>query len=270
MRCIGLMFSLMLSCHVYVALAFIAVDFVIPQEVYAQKFKDSKTKKNSSNRKRIVKTTTRNIDKLEHFNRISIAKNINAVIVQGSKQSVQIKAEPTITKEVVCEVKDGRLNVYANKFKYKQSQRIDVLITCDSTLVEIHGVSSSNITTRETLNLSELTLSADYAVEMHITVNTPRLTAEANKFSILWLTGTIGQTNVTLDSGSKLRMKQIRASRVSIIADRESYAEVSALDYLQINADNMSEVQYYAPTAVVEAHTDNGGHVVECMIRDNL
>ncbi len=219
---------------------------------------------------RLVRPRSRVVDRIEHFDRISIGKNINVVIEQGDKQQIAIVAEPTVNKEVVCEVNSGRLYVYAGKFKYKQSPRIDVTITCDSTLQEIHGESGSNINSRGLLKAQSMLLNADFAIEMHISVIANDVTINAHKKSVIWLTGRTNQTTANLDGASFLRMKQTKSNHTNITATQESAAEVCAEQSLNIVAADMSEVSYYAPNAVVSSKTEDGGRVMERKLYKNL
>ncbi len=235
---------------------------------------------------------TRTVTNLEHFERISIAKRINALIMmqdewekQVAARSIKthgaqhvkvngpmvvIKAEPTVAGAVVCHVEDGRLYIYANPYKYKRSQRIDVTIVVDSTLTEIHGESGSNISTKGCLRVKNLLLQADYAIEMHVTAKADYINVDAQNKSIIWVTGTVGLLNANINDASFLRMKQIKCQNTTVNVRDESKAEVTALQYLSIYAEGASQVSYYAPGASVTSNAMSGSTISQIKNLDNL
>lgn len=228
----------------------------------------------------LAQTSLRIIRGLEAFRSVTVARGINMTLVMNDEvdklpaevadkllgrrrtaarplaPTCVIRAEPSVAKVVDCAVENGRLTISAGVFKYRKTKRIDVYVVCDSTLSLIHGTSGSNIWTRGCLRLGDVSVLADFAMEVHITANASSMSLKAANRSYVWLTGTIGALDCTLEAASSLNMRKKMCARVSIQARGESRAEVSATEALDISAAKGSSVRYSAPEAGVSISTD--------------
>lgn len=211
------------------------------------------------------------IDKLPSAvaSRLKKSKAAAARVGQGLPVCI-VKAEPTVAKAVKCVSKDGTLDIYAEKFKYKRSQAIDVYVVCDSNLRSVSGASGSNITSRGCLQSPGLSLNAEFAMSIHVTVSAPSVSVVAKNSSDIGLTGSIGDLTAHLMSGSNLRMRKVTCATASITAEGESTAQVNATTSLTVYSSARSRVTYYAPGATLDLHSETLGEVYEVMVWENL
>ena len=240
--------------------------------------------------------TYRIISDVEPFESVNVAKRINVTLVhysdvgklpsavatklQKNKAAATrvgkglpvciVRAEPTVAKAVKCESKDGSLDIYADKFKYKRSPTIDVYVVCDGNLRSISGTSGSNITSKGCLLSPGLSLIAEFAMSIHVTVSAPSVSVVAKNSSDIGLTGTIGTLSAALKSGSNLRMRKVTCGSATITAEGESTAQVNATSSLVVHSSSRSRVTYYAPGASLDLHAESLGEVSELKIWENL
>ncbi len=228
----------------------------------------------------VAQTTVRIVRGLEAFHSVTVARGINMTLVMNDEvdklpadvaakllgkkgltasplaPTCVVRAEPSVARAVDCAVENGCLTISAGTFKYRKTKRIDVYVVCDSTLSLIHGTSGSNIWTRGCLRLGDVSVLADFAMEVHITANASSMSLVAANRSYVWLTGTLGSLHCTLKAASSLNMRKKMCARANVTAQGESRAEVSATEALDINATKGSSVRYFAPGARVSQSTD--------------
>lgn len=231
----------------------------------------------------------------EAWTRLSVAKGINVTIemrgdyearaladVPERARAAKLKqlraadclvtAERTVALAVDCNVDNGRLAINVGPYKYKQSRRIDVVVLADSTLREVHGQMGSNIFSRGTLRVGDLSVEAERAMEMHLSCLTNgSIHVKAHRQSIVWLTGRASAIDATIDGASFLRLKQMSAARVSLTCRDESQAEVNATTALDLTAEGKSEIRYHAPYGCqVRQNAQQGSQIIPRRILDNL
>ena len=81
--------------------------------------------------------------KVEQFTQITVASGINLIINKSDKRRIVVEGERGAINSTVCTVDSaGMLSIFANKFKYRHSKRINVYVDYDSTLTYIASTSS--------------------------------------------------------------------------------------------------------------------------------
>lgn len=196
------------------------------------------------------------IDKLpaEVYSRLSKNKTAMANINSGGCAYV-VKAEPTVAKAVRCNVDHGVLSVYADKFKYKKIPSIEVFIVCATGLRSITGASSSNILSRGTLRTADLTVTAEFAMAIHLTIASPSVRVVAKNGSEVRLSGSADGVSAQLD-GSHLVMRRMTCRSVSVVASAAATARVNASQSLSLTASGRSAITYTSQGASVNAEAD--------------
>ncbi len=192
--------------------------------------------------------TLRVIADVPKFTSVDIAKRINLTLVMAadieslpsdvcakllrSKNAVSqmerggavcvVKAEPSVAKMVRCEVEDGGLSIYADKFKYKSIPKIDVFVVCDSTLRSIHGSSSSNVFSRGLLRLPSLDVIADYAMSVNLSLMAQNVYVKAKDRSQVTLLGSVTNVRANLVNACSLDLTRLSYVSHSVTADESS------------------------------------------------
>lgn len=161
----------------------------------------------------------------------SLPTEVSAKLKRSNKAVVQmaqggavcvVKAEPSVAKKVRCEVEDGNLSIYADRFQYKSIPKIDVFVVCDSTLRSIHGTSSSNVFSRGLLRLPSLDVVADYAMSVTLSLISEAVNVKAKDRSQVTLLGNIGSVRANLVNNSSLDLTRLTYGRQSVTADESS------------------------------------------------
>lgn len=164
-----------------------------------------------------------------------------------------VRAEPSVGKAVECVVEAGVLSVSAGKFKFRRSPRVDVFVVCDSTLRLVHGTSGGNIKSRGTLRLPSLSVRADFAMEIHLTLISETVSVRAANKSVVGIMGQVGALHADISAASAIRMSRVSCASVSLVADGECEARVSAERSLGVSAKNHSRVECSVPDFLLPA-----------------
>lgn len=232
------------------------------------------------------------IPRLEPFVSLNVARRINVTLVRNAEvdrlpsdiygrlvknkaamdairaggRACIVRAEPSVAKAVKCVVEHGELSVYAEKFKYKRSPAIDVVVICDDSLRSISGTSGSNISSKGVLLSPGLSVTADFAMSIHLALGTKSVRVVARNDSEVRLSGTLGSVSADLSSSSLL-MRNADCASVRVAASAGSKAQVNASASLALSATGHSSISYTTQgAAVVEASSDQTSKILATSI----
>lgn len=222
---------------------------------------------------------------IEPFYAITVAPNINVTLVMSDEVAMLpndvarrimdkrgvltanrlcvVRGEPTVIKAVECNVEGRSMTISAAKFKFKKSKRIDVYVVCDTALTLIHGTSGGNIQTRGCLRLTDVTIRADYAQDIHLGASARSVRIIAANHSSVRLTGNAQTVDATLSSASKLTATSFTAKSISLSASGESRANVVVTENADISASGQSTIRIQTtPNAAININKDEASQVV--------
>ena len=188
--------------------------------------------------------TTREVTKLEHFDRIVLAADINLTIVKADKPKITIRGERSVITQVVCQVTDGELSIYATKFKYKRTKRIDIVLETDSALTSVYGTSGNKVRCEQAFNCQNLTLTARYGCDFFFNVNADFLKAKAENGSDIRLVGNARKTDLFAENACSIRAFKLSSEIVSVVATLSSNVDVSVGSVLYTSSRDNCEIRY--------------------------
>lgn len=209
--------------------------------------------------------STREITKLPHFSRVVLASGINLTITKGDKPKVTIKGERSVISQVVCQVDDGCMSIFTNKFRYKKTKRIDIFLEVDSALTEIYGTSGNKVRCEMPLPCDSLVLTARYGCDFFVNVNAGYLKAKAITGSDIRLVGNADRVDIFAENASTIRAFKMSSRRNFVAATVSSDVDISVSDIINISSTDNCIVRYKGnpPTAQINAIGDSKVYAVE-------
>lgn len=208
--------------------------------------------------------TSREVTKLERFDRVVLANGINMNIIKGSKPKITIKGERTVVAQVVCQVKDGELNIYATKFKYKKSPRIEITLEIDSALTSIYGSSGNKVRCEVPFTCENLELTAKYGCDFFFNVNTDFIKVKAETGSDIRLVGNTHKADLYAETTSTIRAFKMTASITSIACRQQCEIDVYTSDALTVSSSSYCTIRYKGnpPSAQINVSKYSTAHSV--------
>lgn len=193
----------------------------------------------------IAAQTVREIKNVKPFDKISLAAGINLILNKSDQRAVRVEAERTVVSHVICRVSDdGELQVYATKFRYKTSKRINVYVDYDSTLVKIDAPGGNRVRCENPLKTNRIELIARNGCDFYINLASQHVKARATNGSTIKLLGESVSADLWAENSSQLRSYDLVCQRVALTMSIASSAEVFASESLSGTAVSDCEVRY--------------------------
>ncbi len=188
--------------------------------------------------------TTREITKLDKFDRIVLAADINMTIIKADKPKITIKGERSVIAQVVCKVTDGELSIYATKFKYKKTKRIDITLEIDSAITSVYGTSGNKVRCETAIPCNNLVLTARYGCDFFFNVSADFLKAKASHGSDIRLVGNTRKSDFFAENACSIRAFNLNSNIVSVVATLSSNVDISVTDVLYTSSRDNCEIRY--------------------------
>ncbi len=208
---------------------------------------------------------SREIDKIDRFSKVSLASGINMVIRKSDRQKITINAERTILPHVVCQVVDGELSIFASRFSYKKSKRIDIVLEVDSALTSITCSSGNHVRCETALPCENLALYGRYGCDFFCNVNAEYLKVNVTSGCDVRLVGNARSCDFFAENASTIRAFGLRSNSVSVAAATSSSVDVSVVDAITVSARGHCEVRYKGDPGArnIIAVSDSRVHAVD-------
>lgn len=206
--------------------------------------------------------STREITKIDHFDKIILASGINLTIRKADKTKITIKGERTVIASVVCQVDDGELNIYTTRFKYKKTKRIDIIMDVDSALTSIYATSGNKVRCETVLPCKSLTLIARYGSDFFFNINADYIKAKAEEGSDIRLVGEARKADFFATNACSIRAFQMKADIASIAAQQSSNVDITVLSSLIVSSSSNCEIRYKGDPQFTQINALNGSRAL--------
>ncbi len=188
----------------------------------------------------------REIRNLKPFTTIKLASGINLILAPSDRRLVRGEAERTIVTHVCCDVDEesGVMQIYATKFKWKDSKKINVYVDYDSTIVRIESASGNRVRSELPIKGERIDLICKNGGDFYINLDVEKVRAKGTNGSNIKLLGRAKVADVTVDNGSVVKSYDLDCQTMLVTATLASAADVYASRTINVTANNDSEVRY--------------------------
>lgn len=188
--------------------------------------------------------SVREIKNLKPYDKISLASGINLILTKGTPGTIKIEGERTVVTHVICQVREGELQIYTTKFKYKNSKRINIYVPFDSTLTRIDAPAGNRVRCEEALMGNRIELIARNGCDFYVNAICGRLKVRCTNGSTMRLLGEADVADIYADNSSTIKAYDMECKRVMLTAQVVSDIEVTATESLSGTAVSDCEVRY--------------------------
>ncbi|MBP5365438.1 MAG: DUF2807 domain-containing protein [Bacteroidales bacterium] len=205
--------------------------------------------------------STRTISNVAPFKKIVVASGINIILNQTGTREITVEGERTVISNVVCAVEDSTMSIYATRYKYSKSKKINVYIDFDSTLVDIVSTSGNRIKCETPLTGSKLSFVARNGSDFYIMANSLSINAKSISGSRIQLIGKADKTDLYAENGSDIHSYNLDNEFTSATATLSSHIECYASQRLDAWATYDSYIYYKG-----DPHDTNISTTVGCKV----
>lgn len=207
--------------------------------------------------------SVREITNIKPFSKITIASGINVILSKSDKRAIRVEGERSVISKVMCSVDETELSIYATKFKYKQSKKINVYVDYDSTIVSIVGSSGNHVRTETPLVGEYIEVHGKNGCDFFVMLDAGKVKAKVSNGSNIRLVGRAEEVDAYADNGSQVKAYALESQSAWYTITLASYAELWApKGGLNIVASGDSEVYYKGDPSSLNINAVSGARVL--------
>jgi hypothetical protein len=200
---------------------------------------------------------------VSNFNSIGVSSGIDLYLTQGSTESLVIKGDNDLIKDVVVEQKGSSINIkYKDGINWSRlfkNQSIKVYVSF-KTLKSLAASGGSDVYSQNLLKAESFSLAASGGSDIKLNLNCKDLSVATSGGSDVELKGSGENLSVSTSGGSDLDAFGYTVVNARVSASGGSDANVNVSKALEANASGGSDVNYKG-NAVVKKSASKSGDV---------
>ncbi|MFL5752735.1 MAG: GIN domain-containing protein [Bacteroidia bacterium] len=179
------------------------------------------------------------------FTQLEVSGAANVKLSQGAASSVKVSAEPGDLKNIITEVKDGKLIV---KTQGNIENEFKVWVTYKTLeLIDVSG--ASYVSTENTLNGDKLDIITSGASKANLDVILKNVKSNVSGASTLVLSGATENHVAEVSGAASLKAAKMSSMQVEINTSGASSAKISVNKKINANASGASSIKYFGEPA---------------------
>ncbi|MEL6122486.1 MAG: head GIN domain-containing protein [Bacteroidota bacterium] len=202
---------------------------------------------------------------LDDFDAISIATGINATIIQGNKNSIEIETKGIDTDRIITSIKAGRLTVKVKDKWYNMLNRkpraIKATLTFSGDISAISISSGADVESDGLIESSNLRLkvSSGARAQLHVSANVMDISVSSG--ATARVKGDANDVEVSVSSGATYSGIDLIAGSVNAKASSGATARVHAQDAIRARASSGGSITYEGSPSTKDIDNSSGGSV---------
>lgn len=192
-------------------------------------------------------------------NQISVSGNIEAVIHQGDRASVNVEADSNLQEHIKVEAKGDELKVYTD-VNIGDAAAKRVIITLPN-IKKIEAQEGSTVTTKDGIRSDKIEVSAVGGSHLMASLVTPSAKCEANSGGSLELAGGIQNLQADASSGASIDATKVKSVNAKCDASSGASIAINEVSALKADASSGAHITYKGNPAKLEKNASSGGSV---------
>lgn len=190
---------------------------------------------------------TRSVDS---FDEVSVATGIDATLVKGSKNQVEIEVDNVDLDNIITEVRGGKLvvkveqNFWKNILGKSRNRDVDVVITYTEDLEGLSISSGARVETDGAIETRDIEISCSSGANGDIEVEASEVEISVSSGAYMAIEGETAFLDVSVSSGASFKGKGLLADDVEASASSGASASVYADKSLKAKASSGGSISY--------------------------
>ncbi len=208
----------------------------------------------------IVHSQTKNESRsLRDFNSVKISNSIEAELIKGDKNYIDIVASGIDLDKVETNISDGTLEVKLGRGNFKSNSVKVTVIYVD--LVEIQASTSAKVFVKDPLEYEEVFLSASTSSYIEVQVDADVVYAEANTSARIILGGSANDLNLKVFTSAEVDGSNFQVQNAEVRANTASKSEFNVSETIKGNASTGARITFVGDPRVIDVNTNTGGSI---------
>lgn len=201
---------------------------------------------------------------LSSFERISVATGIDATIVAGNENSIDISAKGIDLDRISTEIKNGKLVVKITKKWNNWSMRknnVKATITYTEELKGVSASSGASVVSNRTIESRDIDLSASSGASLDVAVNSDNVDVNVSSGAEVSASGRTQDLQVDASSGAEFKGYELSAENADINGSSGASTKISVSNMLDANVSSGASVKYKGSPSSRDIDKSSGGSV---------
>jgi len=204
---------------------------------------------------------------LDEFEKISVATGIEATLVKGSSNSIDITVDNMDLDRVETEVNNGALKVRVdqnwlkNLFGKSRRHKVEVVITYTEELRAVKSSSGAYVETDGVIETRRISLSSSSGANMNVEIEASEAKASVSSGASMKTYGETNYLEVSVSSGASYNGKKLIAQEVEAKASSGASAQLVAEESIKAKSSSGASITYKGSPSDRDISKSSGGSV---------
>jgi hypothetical protein len=196
---------------------------------------------------------------LRSFNSIKVGNSIDAVLVKGSENAIEIQASGISLDKVQTNVNNQSLEVKLAKGNHK-SNSVKVTITYVD-VDEVQASTSAKVVLKNEMKAENVHLFATTSAYLEVEVDAKNLILEANTNAKIFVKGEAETLDLKIDTNADVKGEGLQVNQAEVKGSTAAKANFHVKESIKGNAATASKIIYTGDPRIVDVRTNTGGEI---------
>lgn len=202
---------------------------------------------------------TENRKASDDFTKIKVSTGLDLYLTQGDTPKITVEADENLQDIIMTEVDNGVLKIYSEKNIWKaKSRKVYVTVT---NLEELKATSGSDVYTKETLKVDDITISATSGADINIDLDANAVTSSATSGSDVNLRGESNSHVSSATSGASIDAYDLRSKEVTVRVSSGADINIYASESIAAKASSGGDIDFKGNPKNVTKKSSSGGSI---------
>lgn len=193
-----------------------------------------------------------------NFNSVSVERDLEVIIVQGSQPSVTLETDQNLVEHIKIEVKGHELKITSDANLDSDMKRITVVMP---TIESLSTSSSAKITANGAIKGDSMSFSSSSGSSIDLTIDADKLECETSSGSHIGVSGKTNDLDAQTSSGGHINAQALKAENVNATASSGGNIIVNPIKHLSADASSGGNIKYVTTPAKLKQNASSGGNV---------
>ncbi len=201
---------------------------------------------------------------LGSFDGISVSQSIDAELVKGNKNEVDITVSRVDLEDVITEVENGVLKLKMKKKwnnNWGKKKKVKIVVTYAEYPNYISASSSADVISHDKIITSSLELKASSSADLILDVEVDDLDSRASSSADIEISGSADKAYVSVSSSADFLGKRLTTKTADLSASSSGDIYIKVTDELSAKASSSGDIIYYGNPDVRKAKKSSSGDI---------
>jgi hypothetical protein len=196
---------------------------------------------------------------LSNFSSIKISNSIEAELIKGDQNKIDIVASGIELDKVETNVSDNALEVKLARGNFK-SNSVKVTITYTE-LNEVQASTSAKVFVQDPLENDDVYLFATTSAYLEVSVNAETLHAEATTSAKIAVSGTANELNLRIFTSAEVEGTKLQVQNAQVQANTAARSEFKVSNSIKGSASTGARITFVGDPQIIDVSTNTGGSI---------